>query len=69
MAGASPLGNRPQQEVANSPDADAAWLAAQAKDSIVGTTANASYEDLSKNPPSGGASHQDYDSYKHTGRE
>ena len=51
------------------PNGDAAWLAQQAsQDTQVGTVSGVSYDDMSHNPPVGGASKPSYDTYKHSGR-
>ena len=50
------------------PNGDAAWLAQQAANEAgAGTVQGVSYEDMSRNPPSGGVHMNPYDSMKHTG--
>ena len=65
-----PLGVRPQQEYPNTPDADAAWVGAQAAAAAsMGDTSGPSYAGLSDHPPVGDSPKMGYDAYKHQGRE
>lgn len=66
----APLGIRPQDEVQNSAQGDAAWVAAQAAGAPGPTRTGVPYETMNHGgQPQGGSNQTPYDDYKHSGAQ